>query len=642
MEIDELVKAINKRDEAKRKAQEAARKKKQPLTRGGQYMIPLPPPIGTIVGLFLKAGKAVFSHLPRLFKQGKKATEKLKRVETKLGDIEGVKDNIQTKPEEEKLSVKDVQQEIKKEEGSESAESKESKKLSEEMNIRAMARAAHSNLLRTLAGNIETTKLALAPEGETEKIVAQLKGKEGEPESALAALSNTGKILSNQVQLGEAIQANNLAVAELAKTTADSDSADLLADRMDQMQADIKSHMDAAQTANMDASAEAEAKNKTLMDGIASGMKNSMEFMKSMPDKMDKAAAFKDMLKDVVASYVEEASFIFNGIKMLLEKIPVFKWIKKGLGAITGVVTKHVWPAMKRMGAAIKGFPKLVWQKMKDAGVWIKNKIFTPIKEKLIKPIWNKVIKPVAKIGMTLAKFYPPITAIILAVKGIKALMKFFGKSKEQKEEEKKAKEAKKNAKKEAKAAKKAEKAAKQAASKANQDSTNEEAEATQEDAEKSKKEDAELPDQDALAKEGGVDVGDVDTDGVSEPSQVKDAEEEGAMDGVKSSGGSASAKGSADAEDSEGEDAEAEEGEEEVEEGEVEESEAEESDAVSDYNDNEDASDAEAEQEQMLAQERMAAQMASGGGNETTQNVNIVQHTKDDPTTTYDDYMGG
>lgn len=35
MEIDELVKAINKKDEAKRKAQEAARKKKQPLTRGG-------------------------------------------------------------------------------------------------------------------------------------------------------------------------------------------------------------------------------------------------------------------------------------------------------------------------------------------------------------------------------------------------------------------------------------------------------------------------------------------------------------------------------------------------------------------------------------------------------------------------------
>jgi hypothetical protein len=35
MEIDELVKTINKMDEAKKRAKEEARKKKQPLTRGG-------------------------------------------------------------------------------------------------------------------------------------------------------------------------------------------------------------------------------------------------------------------------------------------------------------------------------------------------------------------------------------------------------------------------------------------------------------------------------------------------------------------------------------------------------------------------------------------------------------------------------
>lgn len=589
-------------------------------------MIPLPPPIGTIVGLFLKAGKAVFSHLPRLFKQGKKATEKLKRVETKLGDIEGVKDNIRTKPEEEKLNIKDVQQEIKKEEGSESAESKESKKLSEEMNIRAMARAAHSNLLRTLAGNIETTKLALAPEGETEKIVAQLKGKEGEPESALAALSNTGKILSNQVQLGEAIQANNLAVAELVKTTADSDSADLLADRMDQMQADIKSHMDAAQTANMDASAEAEAKNKTLMDGIASGVKNSMEFMKSMPDKMDKAAAFKDMLKDVVASYVEEASFIFNGIKMLLEKIPIFKWIKKGLGAITGVVTKHVWPAMKKIGAAIKNFPKVLWSKMKAGGKWVKEKIFSPI--------W-KGIKSVASKAKKIIGILPPVLLIKGIVKGIKAITRFFGKSKEEKEADKKAKEATKKMMKEKKEAAKAEKEAMKEAKKKGE-SAMQKAEETP-----LPSKDEDIPDQDTLAKEGGVDVGNVDTEGVSEPSKVKDATDEDAMDGIESDSESSDIEGTEGIEDSDGEDSEMDSGED-VEDGDIEETEAEGSDAVANYNDGDDLDEETRAQELRQTRENIEMELAKSGGNDTTQNVNIVQHVKDDPMTTYDDYMGG
>lgn len=582
--------------------------------------------------------RAIIKMLPKIFRQGPKALKKLMKVEKKMNKLPGVKDLPEIKPDNSPKAIKEeVKQEIKKE--SKTEDSGDSKKLSEQMNLRAEARAAHANLLRTLAGNIEATKLNLAPEGDTEKIVAQLKGKEGEPESALATLSNTGKILSNQVQLGEAIQANNLAVAELAKTTADSDSADLLADRMDQMQEDMKKHMDSTQQATALANADSATKSKTLMSGIASGLKNTMGFMKNLPGKAEQAKALKDMLKDMVASYVEEASFLFNGIKALLEKIPIFKWIKKGIGAITGIVTKHVWPFLKKMGTAIKNFPKVMWNGIKSVGRWFKNKVITPIKEKLVKPVWNKIIKPIAKIGLTIAKFYPPITAILLIVKGIKALMKFFGKSKEQKEEEKKAKDAKKKAKEEAKLAKKAEKKAKQDAQQADQ----EKSEATNElqPPEDAPKEDNDMPDSDTLAKEGGVDVGDVDTEGVSEPTQVKDASEDGAMDGAKNASGSSGNNSSSSSETSDSETSETE-SEEDIEDGEVEESDAEESDAVSEYNEGEVTTQAEADQATMLAQERAALAANGGDSSNTHQTINIIQHTQEEPSNSYDSYVGG
>lgn len=428
--------------------------------------------------------KPVFGIIQKLGSFGSKALGKAKNFLKGFGKGKGPQDKIpdnvdQIKQEPppdptKETPVQDVLDRMPDTEGE-----KESQKVADELNAKAETRATHASLLYALSSNLDNSveSMNLQSSGDTAKLVQEYRDKSGEPKSSVAALDNTGKILDNQQQMGEALKMNSKTLAEIARTQADSDMTEVMSNRMDAMQQALEDQMGQAQDAMNAQYAENAQNNQGFMKKLGSGIKNTMGLLQGMADKKDRMMAFKEALKEFVYEWGKNFGFLFEGIKILFEKLPIVKWVKKGIGALIGVIQKHVWPTMKKIGAGIAKFSKFMW---------------------------NKVIKPIGKI-------LPPVLLIRGIVAIVKKIANFFGKSKEEREAEKQAKkdakEAKKKAKEEAKAAKKAAKEAKKQAKDAAKEVTDDEG----------------IPNQDELAKEGGVDVGPVDTEGVTEPEPVGD-----------------------------------------------------------------------------------------------------------------------